>query len=52
VAHGGIPDGLELVERFSGKTAVTRDGKLALPELPQGATLWVAEARATERIQT
>jgi len=44
VAHGGIPDGLELVERFSGKTAVAREGKLALPELPQGATLWVAEA--------
>jgi alpha-glucosidase len=44
VAQGGIPDGLELVERFSGKTAVTKDGKLALPELPQGATLWVAEA--------
>src|SRR6267378_2520995 len=44
VAQGCIPDGLELVERFSGKTAVTRDGKLALPELPQGATLWVAEA--------
>jgi len=43
VAHGGIPDGLELVERFSGKTAVTKHGKLALPELPQGATLWMAE---------
>jgi alpha-glucosidase len=43
VAHGGFPDGLELVERFSGKAAVTKDGKLALPELPQGATLWVAE---------
>jgi alpha-glucosidase len=43
-AHGGIPDGLQFVERFSGKVAVTRDGSLALPELPQGATLWVAEA--------
>ena len=44
VAHGGIPDGLELVERFSGKAAVTKDGKLALPELPQGASVWVAQA--------
>src|SRR6266850_2426618 len=43
-AHGGIPDGLQFVERFSGKVAVTKDGSLALPELPQGATLWVAEA--------
>jgi alpha-glucosidase len=44
VAQGGIPDGLQFVERFSGKAAVTRDGKLVLPELPRGATLWVAEA--------
>lgn len=45
VAHGGIPDGLRFVERFSGKVAITREGMLGLPELSQGATLWMADAR-------
>jgi alpha-glucosidase len=43
VADGGVPDGVEFVERLGGATAVVRDGALPLPELPQGATLWVAE---------
>lgn len=41
VADGGVPDGVEFVERLGGAGAVTRDGALPLPELPQGATLWV-----------
>ena len=32
-----------LFEHFSGRTAVVREGHLPLPELPQGATIWVAE---------
>ena len=43
VADGGLPEGLELVERFSGRTVRVRDGQLAIPEQPQGATIWVAE---------
>jgi alpha-glucosidase len=43
VADGGVPDELELVERFSGRVAVVRDGRLDLPEQPQGATIWIAE---------
>jgi hypothetical protein len=43
VADGGLPEGLELVDRFSGRTARVRDGQLAIPEQPQGATIWVAE---------
>ncbi len=43
VARGGVPDGVAFVERFSGEVAVTKDGMLPLPELPQGATLWVAQ---------
>lgn len=42
VSNGGVPDGVEFVERLGGAAAVTRDGALPLPELPQGATLWVA----------
>jgi alpha-glucosidase len=43
VADGGVPEGVEFVERFTGRTAVVRDGLLALPEQPQGATVWIAE---------
>ncbi len=43
VADGGVPDGVEFVERPGGAAAVARGGALPLPELPQGATLWVAE---------
>jgi alpha-glucosidase len=43
VAHGGLEDGVELVERFSGVRAVVADGVLPLPEQPQGASVWVAE---------
>jgi alpha-glucosidase len=42
VAQGGVPDGLAFVERFSGRVAVAREGRLELPEHPQGATVWVA----------
>ncbi len=40
VAHGGIPDGTQFVEHFTGQTAVVRDGQLYPGVLPQGATLW------------
>jgi alpha-glucosidase len=46
VAHGGIADGTRFVERFSGQVAVVKGGELPLPELPQGATLWIAEEPA------
>lgn len=40
VAYGGIPNGTRFVEHFSGQEATVEDSKLALPEHPQGATLW------------
>ncbi|MGC3999307.1 MAG: alpha-amylase family glycosyl hydrolase [Anaeromyxobacter sp.] len=43
VAHGGLPDGLELTELFSGARAVVRGGALPLPEQAQGASVWIAE---------
>lgn len=43
VAHGGIADGTRFVEFFSGQTCTVGDGTLALPALPQGATLWQAK---------
>jgi alpha-glucosidase len=47
VAHGGIPDGMQFVERFSGKVAVTRNGMLPLPEISRGPMIWVAEDPAS-----
>lgn len=40
VAQGGIPDGTRFVERFSEMECIVQNGALALPELPQGGTLW------------
>ncbi len=40
VAHGGIPDGTCFVEHFSKAVALVSEGRLLLPELSQGATLW------------
>jgi alpha-glucosidase len=40
IAHGGIPDEVRFVERFSGQEAAVANGSLPLPEHPQGATLW------------
>ena len=42
VAHGGIPDGARFVEHFSGAQAVVHAGALPLPELPQGAQIWLS----------
>ncbi|HET6440684.1 MAG TPA: alpha-amylase family glycosyl hydrolase [Anaeromyxobacter sp.] len=42
VSDGGLPDGLELTERFSGRTATVEGGRLPLPEQSQGATVWIA----------
>lgn len=41
VAQGGVADGVRFVEHFSRQVAVVQDGRLPLPELPQGATLWM-----------
>ncbi len=38
--HAGIADGTRFVNLVTGVERVVRDGALALPELPQGATLW------------
>lgn len=43
VAHGGIADGARFVELFSGQEATVANGALPLPEMPQGATVWVEE---------
>ncbi len=40
IAHGGIPDGARFVEVFTGQELVVIDGRLPLPNHPQGATLW------------
>jgi alpha-glucosidase len=40
---GGVPDGLELTDALSGRSAVVREGALLLPEQEQGASIWVAE---------
>lgn len=42
-AHGGIPDGTRFAEFLSGQEATVTDGALPLPELPQGATVWLEE---------
>lgn len=42
VAGGGIPDGIEFRELFSGRTARVENGFLPLPELPPGAQVWIS----------
>jgi len=43
VAHGGIADGTCFREVFSGQRVEVTGGMFPLPELPQGATLWMSE---------
>jgi alpha-glucosidase len=43
VAHGGIPNGTTFTDFFSGATVTVQDGVLNLPDLPQGAVLYVAD---------
>jgi alpha-glucosidase len=40
IAHGGVPNGAQLVEHFTGQMAQVVNGRLILGALPQGATLW------------
>jgi alpha-glucosidase len=40
VAPGGLPDGAEFVELFSGQRSVVQAGHLPLPALTPGATIW------------
>ncbi len=42
VAHGALPDGLELAELFSGQRATVVDGHLPLPAMPPGVAIWRA----------
>lgn len=41
VAHADIPDGARFEEFFTGQETAVQGGRFPLPELPQGATLWV-----------
>jgi alpha-glucosidase len=41
IRPAGIADGTRLVEFFSGRSAVVVEGRLELPELEQGATVWI-----------
>ncbi|PIE81713.1 MAG: alpha-glycosidase [Chloroflexi bacterium] len=43
VAHGGIADGTQFTEHFTGQSATVKNGTLPLPVLPQGATIWRTE---------
>jgi alpha-glucosidase len=40
VTHGGIADGAQFTEHFTGQTLTVENGMLPLPKQPQGATLW------------
>ena len=42
VVIGGLPDGMQFRELFSGRLARVENGFLPLPELPPGAQVWVA----------
>lgn len=44
VAHAGIPDGRVFSEYFSGRETVVSHGKLPLPALEQGASLWIQQS--------
>jgi alpha-glucosidase len=43
VAHGAIPDGAAFTEYFSGCRSVVSNGRLPLPDLPQGGSLWLED---------
>ncbi len=43
VAHGGLPDGLELRELFSGRRATISGGQLETGALLPGAQVWVSQ---------
>jgi alpha-glucosidase len=40
VRHGGIPDGTNFTEIFTGRTLTVQNGYLALPVLPVGIQIW------------
>lgn len=48
VTHGGIPEGARFVEYLTGREAVVTEGALPLPEMGQGAQVWMEE-RGGER---
>jgi alpha-glucosidase len=41
ISHAGIPNGTRFVEQFNGWETYVENGHLPLPDLPQGATLWL-----------
>lgn len=40
VSHGGVANGTILRELFTGSTETVRDGRLELPGLPRGISIW------------
>ena len=42
VVSGGLPDGMQFRELFSGRLARVENGFLPLPELPPGAQVWIS----------
>jgi alpha-glucosidase len=46
VEFGGIGDGTRFVEHFSGREAVVAGGILPLPEVAQGAMVWIEQERS------
>ncbi len=43
VRQGGIPDGVEFREQFSGRRLSTASGRLEIGSLPPGAQVWLAD---------
>ena len=43
VTPAGIPDGARFVEFFGGESATVQAGSIDLPELQQGASIWIGE---------
>lgn len=41
VSHGGIEDGAVFDELLTGRRAIVEQGRLPLPELPTGASIWI-----------
>ena len=46
VAHGGITDGTQFTEVFTGQKLIVTQGTLPLPKQTQGATLWLAKRKS------
>ena len=47
IAHGDIADGTTFVEYFTDRQMVVENGRVHLPDHPQGATLWMQQSTAS-----